>query len=146
MKQVIFSIALVVSSLFNSVNATVTVTSPGAIAAFQKQFSNAKEVQWEDFGAIYKVSFQQDGRWASAYYDEEGLWVTVVRNVSVNELPSALKAATKKQLKNYWISDLVLMTGANGKGYYVTFENAMNKVIMRSVNNRKWTVFQNIEK
>jgi hypothetical protein len=146
MKQLIITLAVVISGFFNNANATDSVASPGAIAAFQKQFARAKEVLWEDFGSLYKVSFEQDGRWASAYYDEEGLPVTIVRNVSLNELPSALRNATRKQMNNYWITNLVLMTGANGKGYYITFENAMNKIIMRSVNNRKWTLYQNIEK
>jgi hypothetical protein len=144
MKQFIFSIAIAISGIFNTANANET--SPQAMAAFEKQFSRAQEATWEDFGTIYKVSFWENGRFASAFYDAAGEMVSVNRNVSMTELPAALKTSTTKQLKKAWMSELVQVTSKEEKAYYATFETADAKVIMKSVNNRKWIVFQVIEK
>jgi hypothetical protein len=147
MKQVIFSIALMVSGMFSNVQAAAdTIASPEAVMAFQKQYSKAKQILWEDFGSVYKVSFEQDGKYAAAFYDNEGKTVSVVKNVSLTELPSSLRTATRKHFKNYWITELVHINSEAGKGYYVIFEDADHKVIMKSVNDRRWVVYQTMEK
>jgi hypothetical protein len=146
MKQFIFSLVFAISGIFNTASATETMATPQAVAAFEKQFSSAREATWEDFGLVYKVSFWQNGRFVSAFYDAEGGMVSVNRNVSVTELPAALKTSTSKQLKGAWISELVQVTSKDEKAYYATFETADSKLIMKSVNNRRWIVFQVIEK
>jgi hypothetical protein len=146
MKQIIFSLVIAISGIFNTANASEKLATPEVIAAFEKQFSTAREATWEDFGTVYKVSFWQNGRFASAYYDANGEIVSINRNLSMTELPAALKNATAKQLKKAWLSELVQVTSKEEKAYYATFETADNKVIMKSVNNRKWIVFQVIEK
>jgi hypothetical protein len=146
MKQFIFSLVFAISGIFNTANANETFTTPQAVAAFEKQFSAAREATWEDFGSVYKVSFWQNGRFTSAFYDAEGEMVSINRNISMTELPAALKKATTKQLNSAWMSELVYVISKEEKAYYATFETADNKIIMKSVNNRKWIVFKVIEK
>ena len=146
MKQLIITLVTVIGSIFGQAKANETETNPQAVAAFEKQFNSAKEVMWEEFGSVYKVSFQHNGLYATAYYDAEGSLVTVTRNVSLNDLPASLKSSAKKHLNNSWISQLVYSSGTEEKAYYVTFENTEKITIMKSVNNRKWIVYQVIEK
>lgn len=146
MKQFIFSLVFAISGIFNTANANETLATPQAISAFEKQFSAAKDAIWEDFGSVYKVSFWHEGRFTAAYYDANGDMVSLNRNVSMTELPSALKKATTKKLQSAWMSELVYVVSKDEKAYYATFETADNKIIMKSVNNRKWIIFQVIEK
>jgi hypothetical protein len=146
MKQFIFSLVFAISGIFNTANANDSFATPQAVAAFEKQFTKAQEAIWEDFGTVYKVSFWENGRFVSAFYDASGEMVSVNRNVSMTELPAALKTSTTKKLREAWMSDLVQVTSREEKAYYATFETADSKVIMKSVNNRKWIVFQVIEK
>ena len=146
MKQLFITLAMIISSIINQANANENSMNPQAVAAFQKQFNTASEVIWEDFGSVYKVSFLHNGLYFTAYYDADGGLVTVTRNVSVNDLPSSLKLATKKFLKTSWISNLVYSAGNEEKAYYVTLETTETRTIMKSVNNRKWIVYQVTEK
>jgi hypothetical protein len=120
--------------------------SPSAVASFQSTYANATEVNWTDMGNLYKVSFVANGKWATAFYEEDGSLVGVTRNISSLQLPKALQTSLKRRLNNGWVSDLLEFATEDGETYYVNIETADSKTILKSVRNKKWVVHQRIVK
>jgi hypothetical protein len=64
----------------------------------------------------------------------------VVHNILSNQLPAKLLTTIKKGYKSYWITDLYKEV-ANGKiTYYITLENADQKVQLNTIHSINWAV------
>jgi hypothetical protein len=64
----------------------------------------------------------------------------VVHNILSNQLPVRLLTTIKKSYKSYWITDLYKEV-ANGKiTYYITLENADQKVQLNTTHTINWAV------
>jgi hypothetical protein len=64
----------------------------------------------------------------------------VVHNILSNQLPVRLLTTIKKSYKSYWITDLYKEV-ANGKiTYYITLENADQKVQLNTTHSINWGV------
>jgi len=50
-----------------------------------------------------------------------------------------LQSSLKNDYSNFWISDLYELAKYDGSSYYVTIENANQKIVLRS-NGNGWTV------
>ena len=146
MKQFFFTLLIGAASIFNSAKASENIDLPEVLASFQSTYSNAADVSWTTMGELYKVSFVLDGKGAAAYYNPDGSLVAVTQNLSSLELPKELKASLKKELNEGYISDLFMMSSNAGITYYVTVENADTKLVMKSSNGKKWSVFQKVAK
>lgn len=142
MKRLFIILTIASASLLNHANAADKVASAQVLASFQSVYSKATEVSWTNMGSMYKVSFFLDGKSATAFYQPDGSLVAVTRNVSSLELPASLKANLMNELDNGWISDLFVMSTTEGDIYYATLQNASNKVVLKSSNHKKWSVFQ----
>lgn len=64
----------------------------------------------------------------------------VVHNILSNQLPARLLTTIKKSYKSYWITDLYKEV-TNGKiTYYITLENADQKVQLNTTHSINWAV------
>ncbi len=81
-----------------------------------------------------------------AYYNAEGEFMAVTRFISSFQLPLNLQTSLKKSYRNYWISDLFEMASNEGTNYYVTFENADTKIVLKSTDGSSWSLYQKSKK
>ena len=82
----------------------------------------------------------------SAYYNKAGEFMAITHNISSVQLSSNLKKSLKKMMGNSWITDLFEVTNYSETSWYVTLETADSKIVLRSDNGGKWTVYQKTEK
>ncbi|HEV3324078.1 MAG TPA: hypothetical protein VG052_00685 [Puia sp.] len=69
-----------------------------------------------------------------------------VHNILSNQLPSRLLTVIKKTYKDYWITDLY-KESLNGKvSYYITLENADQKVKLNTTHSITWAVARVVSK
>ena len=69
-----------------------------------------------------------------------------VRNILSNQLPARLLSSIKKNYKDYWITDLYKEV-VNGKvSYYITLENADQKVKLNTTHSPGWSVARVVPK
>jgi hypothetical protein len=70
----------------------------------------------------------------------------VVRNIISTRLPFRLQTTIKKNYKDYWITDLYEEV-INGKTtYYITLENADQKVKLNTTHSTNWAVARIVSK
>jgi hypothetical protein len=132
---------------------TVTATfandidvSKNALTAFSATFAKASDIKWEIADNYYKASFQINGQSLSALLSEEGEVIAVYRNILSTDLPLNLQASLYKKVSGYWISDLVEYAIGDETRYYLTLENADEKIVMENIGTYGWSLFKKTAK
>lgn len=106
-------------------------------------FPVGQEVVWTSVNKYQKATFSIEGTVYNAFFDNGGDLVATTHAISLKNLPKGLQASLQKEMKNYWISDLIVMSTKEGKNYYVQLEYAGTKVIKQAFGN-KWVAYKNL--
>ena len=146
MKKITIILALVLT-----VSATFAFTGPEkvnsqALNTFNSEFVGATDATWTISKNFDKVTFSLSGQVLSAYYNKAGEFMAVTQYISSLELPRYLQRSIKKSYSNYWISDLFEVASREGTEYYVTFENADTKIVLKSIDGSSWSIYQKSKK
>ena len=142
----LFILSLIFSSFFTTTAFAKDGENSAAQQSFNTTFTNAAEVKWTVSEGLHKVSFSLNGQYAAAFYNEEGELIATTRNFTSLQLPITLQASLKKDHAGFWITDLFEVTTQASTEYYVTLENAEQKVILKASPNSTWSKHQKIRK
>ena len=139
MKKIVLAAALLISTGLTTVFAGVPEITDKVVAAFNNQFPSATETEWSTGSNYYKASFLYNNNYVNAYYSPEGDFLATLRNISSVDLPILLQASLKKDYSSFWVSDLYEMSKQEGSNYFITLENADQKIVLKSSNGSAWT-------
>ena len=103
--------------------------------AFNRLFKQPTEIKWEMLNDLYKVSFVQSGQYLTAFFNPSGRVEAVSRNISTITLPLILQKRIEDKLPLSWVSECFELFGKNGTEYYVTIENADEKILYKATGN-----------
>lgn len=117
-----------------------------ALSTFSQKFGDAKEVSWSKTEHYYKATFKMNEQVYTAFISEAGEWMGVSRNLLSYQLPINLQSELKKEYGQYWISDLFEFSTEDVTTYYITVENADQKVTLKTVGGSEWSVFKKTKK
>ena len=117
-----------------------------AVSSFKKDFANAQDVKWESSKDFVKATFKISDQVMFAYYSPTGDLMAVTRNIVSSQLPINLLANLKRTYGAYWISDLFEVSAATDASYYVTLQDADNRVILKSNGISAWELFKKEKK
>lgn len=138
---------ILLASLISLVSkAEITEVNPAVLQSFQSTFKGAKEVDWTVSTTFMKAQFALDGQYINAFYNNDGTLIALTRNITANQLPVMLQTELKKEAANYWITDLFEISNDEGTSYYVTLENADNKVVLKASDNKDWNTYKKARK
>lgn len=139
MKKIMLALAFIgIAGLSSSfANAPVDVNRK-AVAAFRADFHKAKNVNWIEAPKYLKAQFNLDNKVMFAYYNPEGSFICLVRNILTTELPSYLRNDIKKNYSSYWVSELFQLSTDEGTSYYIKLENGDGPVVLCSENEGEW--------
>ena len=116
-------------------------------ANFKQQFKTAQIISTDASGKYTKVTFSQNDIIMTAFYSEKGNLLALIRNMLSTQLPADLRIDLKNNYGGYWITELFELKGEdhlnheNVNCYYVSLENANSRVVLRSVDDSTWEVF-----
>jgi len=96
---------------------------PPTVTSFSKDFPNAKDVEWEESAALYRVEFGIDRLDHKAYYDKDGQLVFYRKEIYVQSLPEVVKNAVVAKYPDFKIDDIDLYNKANVLTYGVKVKN-----------------------
>ncbi|MDB5252297.1 MAG: hypothetical protein JWP27_1466 [Flaviaesturariibacter sp.] len=144
MKSLFLFLAMLATSISQA--ETPVEVSPAIRKSFETTFKNAREVDWTVSTTFAKAQFALDGQYINAFYDNDGSLIALTRNITASQLPMMLQTSLKTESANYWISDLFEISNEEGTSYYVTLENADNKIVLKSSDNKDWTSYKKIRK
>ena len=117
-----------------------------AVSSFKKDFNHAQDVKWESSKDFSKATFTINGQVMFAYYSQTGDLMAVTRNIVSSSLPINLLANLKKSYNAYWITDLFEVSSSTDASYYVTLENADQRLVLKSNGISTWEVYKKEKK
>ena len=146
MKKIMMMLALALTIGTSFAFTGEEAISKQALNAFKKEFSGATEAAWTVGNNYYKVTFSLNDQKLFAYYNTQGEFLAVTRNISSLQLPLSLQTSLKRSYNNYWISDLFEVASNDGTNYYVTVETADTKIVLKSAGGSDWSIYQKSKK
>jgi len=145
MKKLVLLIAIIVTTQLSFANNAPAGTSP-VVKTFHKNFYRATEVEWQRSEAYEKASFLLDNQSMNAYYTPDGELIAVIRNIISDQLPLKLLLELKKNYSGLWISELFEVVNGSNDEYYITLENADEKLILKAKAHKSWKLYNKIVK
>jgi len=145
MKKLVLLTAILLTIRLSFAADTSSAISP-AINSFHGDFYKATDVQWQRSSTYERVSFYLDSRFMNAYYTPDGDLIAITSNIVSEQLPLKLLLDLKKNYAGLWISDLFEVVNGTDDQYYVTLENADEKLILKSGAHKSWKVYKKIVK
>ena len=143
MKKLVLLIAIVITSQLSFAS---DAPASSVATSFNRDFYKATDVQWQHSDSYDKVSFILDSQFMNAYYTPDGELIAVIRNIVSEQLPLKLLLELKKNYSGLWISNLFEVVNGSEDDYYITLENADEKLILKAKANKSWKVYKKIVK
>ena len=120
--------------------------SKDVLISFNREFNGAKEVRWTTSSDFYKAVFVLNDQYITAFYNKDGEFLGMTRNISSLNLPMKLQSKIRSEYSEYWITDLFELSDNDGTHYYITVENADSKVLLKSSDNTDWNIYKKMSK
>jgi hypothetical protein len=92
------------------------------------------------------ITRAENGTGAHASSSRKPAAATSVRNILSTQLPARLLSPIKTRYKTYWITDLYKATADGKICYYITLENADQKVKLTTSHSANWQVTRVVSK
>ena len=147
MKKLIITSAFFIATAFSAVFANEGTPLTAEIStSFNKEFTNAQNVNWINKDAESIASFTWNNQILHAYFSQDGQLNVVMHNVVSDNLPVMLLGQLKNNYNGYWISDLYEAVQNGHSSYYATVENADQKMILKSDAAKSWDVVKTVDK
>lgn len=113
--------------------------------SFKQEFATAQNVVFSKTNNYIKAAFTLNNQIMEAYYTADGEMIGVSKNLLSTELPIGLQVDLKRDYADYWISDLFEFATNSNSSYFITVENADQKITLQSSGN-EWIVYKKAKK
>lgn len=145
MKKLLLLTVIIATTQFAIASDAPAATS-SVLTSFNKEFNKATNVQWQHSETYDRADFYLDTQFMNAFYAPDGEFIAVTRNIVSEQLPLKLLIELKKNYSTYWIADLFEVVNGNDDDYYVTLENADEKLVLKAKANKGWKPYRKIVK
>ena len=121
-----------------TIGITVTIAGPEApvdpkvLSAFQKEFSFAKNVTWQEEGTLSRVSFVMNNQGIMAWYNSNAELVTTARNILYNQLPISVMRSLDKQYEGAGIFGITEISRNDETYYQLKVEKRGKKYLLKA--------------
>ncbi|MEO5683321.1 MAG: hypothetical protein ABIQ88_11810 [Chitinophagaceae bacterium] len=147
MKKLITAVVLSTVLLVNAAFANKTENVSYKVEnAFNQEFGQAKEVNWQKTDNFYRAAFKMNNEVMTAYFTPQGDFMGVVRNMLSSQLPINLQTSLKKDYEGYWITELFEFAKPDSHGYFVTLHDADQVITLQSADGSSWSVYSKAKK
>jgi hypothetical protein len=122
-KTIILSLSLIMTVGVTGALANNRITvSEQVQQSFDKEFTGAEAVNWNDAGEYLKASFVLLGHRTEAYFNKDGELKGCVRDVFFDQLPLSVMNSLDRRFANAGIEQVREITNAEGTSYVLNLE------------------------
>ena len=122
----------------------ITNVDPKILSAFQKEFSFAKNVKWEEEGNLARVIFSLNDQRITAWYNSDAELVTTARNILYNQLPISVMRSMDKEYDGADILGIVEISRNNETWYQIRADKKSKKLLLKASPSGNITVLKKI--
>jgi len=105
---------------------------PKILSAFQKEFSFAKNVKWEEEGNLARVIFSLNDQGITAWYNSDAELITTARNILYNQLPISVMRSLDKQYTGADIFGIVEICRNDETWYQIRADKKGKKLLLKA--------------
>jgi len=141
---------LVTLFAFLTIGITISLAGPGTnvdpkiLSAFQKEFSFAKNVKWEEEGNLARVIFSLNDQGITAWYNSDAELITTARNILYNQLPISVMRSLDKEYEGAFILGIVEINRNNETYYQIRADKKSKKLLLKASPSGNITVLKKI--
>ncbi len=129
MKNLIFVIAVATLFSFNACGQINKDVPANIKTAFSQKFPDATKVKWDkENEKEWEAEFKMNGKEYSANFDNNGKWMETEYEISINEIPGAVKTTLDNEFNGYKIGESEISETADGKVYEFELKKDSNKM------------------
>ena len=121
-----FMLLIGVSAFANTGSDNVSKTVKDA---FEKNFSGAVNVTWEQTDELYFASFKLNEREVNAAYNEKGELIGISRKLQLSEVPLNVTKSLKLDFEGYTILNTVTEMLFEGQTVYYATAEGVSKIL-----------------
>ena len=114
-----------------SLAARGTNVDPKILSAFQKEFSFAKNVKWEEEGNLARVVFSLNDQGITAWYNPDAELVTTARNILYSQLPISVIRSMDKEYSGAGILGITEISRNDETYYQIRADKAGKKLLLK---------------
>ena len=122
----------------------ITNVDPKILSAFQKEFSFAKNVKWEEEGNLARVIFSLNDQGITAWYNSDAELITTARNILYNQLPISVMRSLDKEYEGAFILGIVEINRNNETYYQIRADKKSKKLLLKASPSGNITVLKKI--
>ena len=105
---------------------------PKILSAFQKEFSFAKNVNWQEEGNLARVSFSLNDQGVVAWYNSDAELVKTARNILYNQLPISIMRTLDKEHENAAVLGITEISSNNETYYQIQVEKKAKRFLLKA--------------
>jgi hypothetical protein len=118
MKKLILTITVIVFLVFIASGQKAIDVPAGLKTTFTQKLPAASKVEWgRENDQEWEAEFKLDGKECSATFDNAGTWIETESEISLKEIPAAVKITLDKESSGYKIGESVIAENKDGKVY-----------------------------
>jgi len=136
------SLTISITSVFGTGK---TAVDPKILSAFQKEFSFAKNVKWEEEGNLTRVNFSLNDQGIVAWYNSNGELITTARNILYHQLPISVMRSLDKEYAGAGIFGIVEISRNEETWYQVQADSKGKKFLLKAMPSGNITVLKKIK-
>jgi len=123
----------------------ITNVDPKILSAFQKEFSFAKNVKWEEEGNLARVIFSLNDQGITAWYNSDAELITTARNILYNQLPISIMRSLDKEYSGADIFGIVEICRNSETYYQIRADKKGKKLLLKANPSGNITVLKRIK-
>lgn len=116
------ALALFATVAVNAQDLKKSAVPSNAMQSFEKEYSNATDVEWEQENNLYKVEFDIDRKEHEIWYDASGKMSKMEKELNENDLPQTIKSKITSTYTSFIIDDIEMKEESGKTTYKVELE------------------------
>ena len=133
-----FAVIAILGSAFTTSMYAQGNTPTAVLTSFQQSFDKAENSSWSTVKGLYRVDFTIDDQKVAAFFNPAGELVATSREVSLQQIPLALKYDLKKNFDGYEVTNLFEVDNKEGVTYYASINNEKSQLSLESTSSGDW--------
>jgi uncharacterized protein YxeA len=113
---------------------------------FKAIFTNATNVEWDITTEYTRATFIADGEKKEAYYNADAELIGQSRSITLDEFSKTTQKEIAKKYAGYTVKEAIEFSNEDFVDYYVSLENAKEKLILKISREGECSVFKTTEK
>ncbi|MCC6287557.1 MAG: PepSY-like domain-containing protein [Chitinophagaceae bacterium] len=102
MKKIFLAVLVICTGLVYTANAQVRKIPAEVTNAFSEKYADAKNVEWKDKLSAFAATFELNGDKLEARFNKKGEWQGTEKELSIDDLPAAVKDGFSKSKYTDW--------------------------------------------